>query len=114
VDRGHLGPNHSDGTAGKGQSGQVSLTGHPRWVSLDRTERTGLPGHDSGIKRTVDKGVWAEQLEQDSWDKAAHSWDRTAGIGQLGQDRRDKTAGTEQPGQESRSTGTGKSERQAG
>jgi hypothetical protein len=44
------------------------------------------------------------------------SWDRTAGIEQLGQDNQDKTAGTGQPGQESRDrrTGTGKSERQTG
>jgi hypothetical protein len=54
----------------------------------------------------VDKGVCAKQLEQDSWDRAAHSWDRaahsqdrTAGIGQLGQDSRDKTTRTGQPGQ---------------
>jgi hypothetical protein len=31
-------------------------------VSLDRTEKTGLSGHDSSIKRAVDKGVCAEQL----------------------------------------------------
>jgi hypothetical protein len=44
------------------------------------------------------------------------SWDRTAGIEQLGQDNQDKTAGTGQPGQEScdRRTGTRKSERQTG
>jgi hypothetical protein len=30
------------------------------------------------------------------------SWDRTAGIAQLGQDNQDKTARTGQPGQESR------------
>jgi hypothetical protein len=39
--------------------------------------------------------TWAEQLEQDSWD-------RTAGTGQPGQDSRDRTAaGTGQPGQDS-------------
>jgi hypothetical protein len=61
--------------------------------------------------RAVDKGVWAVQLKQDSWDRTAHNRDRTAGIGQLGQD---KTAGTGQSGQESqdRRTGTGKSENQ--
>jgi hypothetical protein len=36
---GHLGENHSDKTAG---------TGHPGWVSLDRTE---LSGHESRDKR---------------------------------------------------------------
>ncbi len=75
------------------------MTGQPGWVSLDKTERTGLPGHDSGIKRAVDKGVWAEQLEKDSWDRTAgRGWlDRTAG-------RRwpDRTAGRGWPGQDSR------------
>jgi hypothetical protein len=64
-------------------------------VSLDRTERTELSGHDSGVKIPVDKGVWPEQLEQDNWD-------RTAWTGQPGQDSRDRTAGTGQPGQDSR------------
>ncbi len=31
---------HQDSTARTGQSGQVILTGHPGWVSLDRTART--------------------------------------------------------------------------
>jgi hypothetical protein len=54
-------------------------------VSLDRTERTEQPEYDSGIKRAVDKGVWAEQLGQDN-DRAQgqDSWDRTAGT--AGQD----------------------------
>jgi hypothetical protein len=65
------------------------VTGYPGWVNLDRTERTGLPGHDSGVKRAVDMGVWAEELEQDSWD-------RIAGTGQQGQDSRDRTT---RPGQ---------------
>jgi hypothetical protein len=80
-------------------------------VSLDRTERTGLPEHDSDIKSAVDNSVWAEQLEQaagtgklgqDSQDGTAGTEQpgRTAGIGQLGQDSWDKTAGTGQPGQE--------------
>jgi hypothetical protein len=71
--------------AGTGQSGQVSLIGQSQWVSLDRTERTGLPGKDSGIKRLVDKGIWAAQLEQDSRGRAT-------GTGQLVQDGRDRTA----------------------
>jgi hypothetical protein len=41
-----------------------------------------LPVHDCGVKRTVDKGVWAEELEQNRWNK-------TAGTGQLGQHSRD-------------------------
>jgi hypothetical protein len=86
-------------------------------VSLDRTERTGLPGHDSGIKRAVDKGFWAEQLEQDSWDRAAgteqpgrngrdrtsrqDSWYKTAWTGHPGQDSRDRKVGTGELGQAS-------------
>jgi hypothetical protein len=54
---------------------------------------TGLPGHDIGVKRAVDKDVWAEQQEQDSWG------DKAAGMGQLGKDNGDKTAGIEQLGQ---------------
>jgi hypothetical protein len=38
---------------------------------MDRRERTRKPGRYSGIKRTVDKCVLAEQLEQASWDRAA-------------------------------------------
>jgi hypothetical protein len=57
-------------------------------VSLNRTEKTGLLKYDSGIKRAVDKGAWAVQLEQDSLD------------GQQGQDSRDRTARTGKPGQE--------------
>ncbi len=55
----------------------------------------------------MDKDVWAEKLEQDSWDRTAGTgqpgWDgkdRTAGIEQLGRDSQDKMAGTGQPGQE--------------
>jgi len=59
-------------------------------VSLDRTKRTELPEHDSGIKRAVDKGVRAEKLGQDSWY-------RTAWTGQPGQDSRDGTARTGKP-----------------
>jgi hypothetical protein len=43
-----------------------------------------MSGHDSRIKKAVDKGVWAEQIEQDSWDRAVR--DRTAGTGRPGQD----------------------------
>ncbi len=64
-------------------------------MSLDRKERTGVSGHDSGVKIPVDKGVWPEQLEQDNWD-------RTAWTGQPGQDSRDRTADTGQPRQDSR------------
>jgi hypothetical protein len=87
-------------------------------VSLNRTERTELPEHDSGIKRAVDKSARAETLGQDNWEKAQgqDSWYRTAGIEQLGQDNQDKTAVTGQPEQESedRRTGTGKLERLTG
>jgi hypothetical protein len=62
-------------------------------VSLDRTERTELPEHYSGIKKAVDKGVRTEKLGQDSWY-------RTAWTGQPGQDSRDGTARTGKPGQE--------------
>jgi hypothetical protein len=83
-------------------------------VSLDRTERTGLPGHDTGIKRAVDKSVWAEQLGEDSWNRAQgqdiqdgtagtarqDSWYRTAWTGQPGQNSWDRTARTGKQGQE--------------
>jgi hypothetical protein len=55
-------------------------------VNINKKERTELPGHDSGIMRAMDKCVWEEQLEEDSWDK-------TAGKGKQGQDSRDRTAG---------------------
>ncbi len=69
----------------------------------------------AGASRELRKWV-SGQLEQNSWDRATHSRDRTAGIGQLGQDNRDKTAGTGHLGQDSRDrrTGTEKSERQTG
>jgi hypothetical protein len=74
-------------------------------VSLDRIERTGLPGNNSN-KRAVDNWVWAEELEQDIWDRTAgtgepgqDNQDRTCGMGQLGKDSQDKTAGTGPPGQ---------------
>jgi hypothetical protein len=77
-------------------------------VSLDRTERTELPEHDSGIKRAVDKGVRAEKLGLDSWYRTAwtgqpgqDSRDRTARTGQPGQDIQDRKARTGKPGQES-------------
>jgi hypothetical protein len=56
-------------------------------MSLDRTEMTGLQGHDSDIKRAVDKGVWAEQLEQDS-QPGQESRDRRTGTGKLGKSER--------------------------
>ncbi len=63
-------------------------------MSLDRTERTELLEHDSGIKRAVDKGVLAEQLGQDNWDRTAGTGyrDRTQG-----QDSRDRTVRTGMP-----------------
>ncbi len=37
----------------------------PGLVSLERTEMTGLPGHDSGVRRAVSITAWAGQLEQE-------------------------------------------------
>jgi hypothetical protein len=80
-------------------------TGQPGWVSVVRTERTGLPGHDSSVRRALDKGVWAEQLGQPGQDsengKAGAGRPRQANIGQLGHARWDRTARTEKPGQDS-------------
>jgi hypothetical protein len=72
-------------------------------VSLDRTERTELPEHDSSIKRAVDKGVRAEKLGQDKWERAQgqDNWYRTAWTGQPGQDSQDRKARTGELGQES-------------
>jgi hypothetical protein len=72
----------------------------------ERTERTRLSGYGSGIKRAVDKCLWAEQLVQDSLD-------RTVGTGLPGQDSQDRTARTGQPEMESRDNvaGTGKPEK---
>ncbi len=73
-------------------------------MSLDRTERTELPEHYSGIKRAVDKGVRTEKLGQDKGVRTEKlgqdSWYRTAWTGQPGQDSRDGTDRTGKPGQE--------------
>jgi hypothetical protein len=37
----------------------------PRQVSLERTEMTGLPGHNRGARRAVANVAWAGQLEQE-------------------------------------------------
>jgi hypothetical protein len=63
---------------------------------LNRTERIGLPGHDSDIRRAVDKGR-ATRTGQ----PGQESQDRTAGIGHLGEDNWDRTPGTKHLGQES-------------
>jgi hypothetical protein len=61
----------------------------------------------------VSKGVWAEQLEQDSWDIAALA-------GQLGRDGRDRTARqdswyrTAWAGQRDKTTGAGQAGQEAG
>ncbi len=78
---GHSGKDSRDRTVGTGQSRQVGVTGQPGLVSLDRTKMTELPGNDSGVRRAVDKVAWGGQLEQKD------SYDRTAGTGQTGQDR---------------------------
>jgi hypothetical protein len=71
-----------------------------------------LSRHDSSVQRTVDKGIWAVELEEDSWDSTAgtgqlehDNWDRiagnrTAGAGHQGQDSRDRTARAGMLGQE--------------
>ncbi len=55
--------------------------GRPGQVSLERTEMTGLSGHDSGVRRAVVKVARAGQLEQDSCDRTA------GGSGQMREDR---------------------------
>jgi hypothetical protein len=77
---GHPGMANRDKTVGTGHSPQLGPTGQPEQVNLERTEMTGLPGHDSGVRSAVNKVAWAGQLEQDSWD-------RTAGTGQTCQVR---------------------------
>jgi hypothetical protein len=75
-----------DSIAGTRQSGQVSLTGQPRQVSLEWTERTGLPGDGIGVRRAVDKVAWAGQPGQGSLVRTGHLrediWDRTTVTGQ--------------------------------
>ncbi len=64
-------------------------------MSLDRTERTELPEHESGIKRAVDKGVRAEkpgqESQKDRQDSTARIKDQTAWTGEPGQNREDKS-----------------------
>ncbi len=48
-----------------GQSQQVGLTGSLDAVSLERTEMTGLPGHDSGVMRAMANVAWTYHLEQE-------------------------------------------------
>jgi hypothetical protein len=69
VEKGHLGQDHSDRIAGTGQSRQVGPTGsleQPGQVSLERAEMTGLPGHDSDVRRAVANVAQAGQLEQEN------------------------------------------------
>jgi hypothetical protein len=75
VSRGHLGQNHSESDS----RDKLVWKGHPGRGSLDRTEMTGLPEHDSSIKRAADKVVGAEQL----WNRTAGTGQHTVGIGQL-------------------------------
>ncbi len=67
---------------------------------------TGLPGHDSGIRRALDKVAWGRavvtgQLGQDSLDMTDRSGedisDRISGTRQLGQDSQDRSDWTSQP-----------------
>jgi hypothetical protein len=69
---GPLGQDNWDRTSGKGQSDRTVSTGwpdrQPGQVSLERTEMTGLPGHDSGVRRAVANvawALWAGQLEKE-------------------------------------------------
>jgi hypothetical protein len=74
IERGHLGQDHSNKTAGTGHLGQDSQDStvskgwpdrQPGQVSLEKTEMTGLPGHDSDVRRAVANVAWAGQLEQE-------------------------------------------------
>jgi hypothetical protein len=74
--------------SGKGPLGQDSWdksawTGQPGWVSMDRAERTGLSGHDSSDKRTVDTGVRAARQDGRAGQQGQDGLDRAAGTGQL-------------------------------
>ncbi len=72
-----------------------------RPVSLDRTGRTGLLGHDSNGRTAADKIAGAGQLGKDCWDRTAlpeqteqNPWDKTAERGRTG-----KVSLTGHPGQ---------------
>jgi hypothetical protein len=69
VRTGHLRQERQDRTVWTGQFWQVRPTGQPGQVSREKTEMTGLPGNDSGVRRAVNKVAWAGKLEQeDGWD----------------------------------------------
>jgi hypothetical protein len=55
---GPLGQDIQDRTVSKGQPDK-----QPGQLSQERTEMTGLPGHDSGVRRAVAHVAWAGQLE---------------------------------------------------
>jgi hypothetical protein len=94
VEIGHLGQDHSDRTSG---------TGHPGQDSRYRTAGTGQSGQDS--LHSLDRTVWTDwpgQVSQEKdmimssgelWSRFPRqgSWNRTAGTGQRGQDRRVRT-----------------------
>jgi hypothetical protein len=109
-----------DRTTQTEQSRQVRPTGsleQPGPVSLERTEMTGLPRHDSDVKRAVANETRAghklfnfenffifgtgQQLGQDSRDRTHRSGqdvlDRTSGTGDLGQECRDRLDWTSRP-----------------
>jgi hypothetical protein len=44
-------------TTRTGQPEEVSMRGQPRQASLDRTERTSIPGYDSKDRITVSGGL---------------------------------------------------------
>jgi hypothetical protein len=81
---GQLGKESQHRTTGIGHSRQVGLTGQLRQMSLDRTEKTGQPGHHSKDRTAASGELWTRLLGQGSWY-------RTPGVGQRRQDCRDKT-----------------------
>ncbi len=90
---GSLGHDSRDRIAGTGQPGQES-----RAIKIWTGRLTGQPGKDredttarinNGVRRTVDKVVWAGQLEQDSRDRRARTRQPPPG-----QDISNRTSGT--------------------
>ncbi len=78
----------------------------PKQVSLEMTEMTGQPGHDSGVRRAGANVAWqgswnrktARTGQPDRTDESGQDvLDRTSGTGQLGQDSRDTSDWTSRP-----------------
>ncbi len=82
VEIGHPGQDSQDR-----KSGQIDLTGQHKHMSLESgRERTGLPVHESGVRRAVDKVAG-----QNSWNRTdgrrLPGLDRTSGTGHLRPDK---------------------------